>query len=38
VQDIIGSDIVLALGRKSKKLEICGSKSTTDIIDKIRNS
>ena len=37
VQDIIGSDIVLALGRKVKSLKFVEGKSTTDIIEKIRN-
>ena len=38
VQDIVGSDIVLALGGEVKNLYFIEGKSTTDIIEKIRNS
>ena len=38
VQDIVGNDIVLALGGEVKSLHFIEGKSTTDIIEKIRNS
>ena len=38
VQDIVGSDIVLACGGEVKSLKFVEGKSTTDIIEKIRNS
>ena len=38
VRDIVGSDIVLALGGEVKSLHFIEGKSTTDIIEKIRNS
>jgi rfaE bifunctional protein nucleotidyltransferase chain/domain len=37
VQDIVGSDIVLALGGEVKSLHFIEGKSTTDIIEKIRD-
>ena len=38
VRDIVGSDIVLALGGEVKSMHFIEGKSTTDIIEKIRNS
>ncbi|OPX27524.1 MAG: bifunctional heptose 7-phosphate kinase/heptose 1-phosphate adenyltransferase [Candidatus Cloacimonas sp. 4484_140] len=38
VQDIVGSDIVLALGGEVKSLHFIEGKSTSDIIEKIKNS
>ena len=37
VEDIIGSDIVLKRGGKVRSLQFIEGKSTTDIIEKIRN-
>jgi len=37
VEDIVGSDIVLKRGGKVRSLQFIEGKSTTDIIEKIRN-
>jgi len=37
VEDIVGSDIVLARGGEVKSLQFVEGKSTTDIIEKIKN-